>query len=108
MTFVVNRSFFILHFPFSIQKSRPAYYAAEHARRLALARERRRQGRRATTNPRPSLDAIRALYAQVRRNPEAALRLDPGCVPALADPTAARTEKTPRRLLGWLRRRRSA
>ena len=36
---------------------------------------RRRQGRRATANPRPSLDAIRALYAQVRRNPEAALCL---------------------------------
>ena len=31
--------------------------------------------RRATANPRPSLEAIRALYAQVRRNPEAALRL---------------------------------
>ena len=219
MTFVVHRSFFILHFPFSIQKSRPSYYAAERARRRALARERRRQGRRATTNPRPSLEEIRALYAQVKRNPEAALRLgglledlecyldnrprfagarclgraggikrhlqehapdlfvhyaalmrykaiakrfrqaagvadpvpadallpgaaegraepaararaaeilaegagtvvaleaalalrlDPGCVPALADPAAVRTERTPRRLLGWLRRRRSA
>ena len=41
-----------------------------------------------TANPRPSLEAIRALFAQVRRNPEAALalRLDPGCVPVLADP----------------------
>ena len=37
-----------------------------------------------------------------------ALRLDPGCVPALADPAAMRTERTSRRLLGWLRRRRSA
>ena len=198
---------------------RPSSSAAERARRLALARARRRQGRRATANPRPSLDAIRALYAQVRRNPEAALRLgglledlecyvdnrprfagerclgraggikrylqehapdlfthyaalmrykaiakrfrqaagvadpvsadallpgaaegraepaararaaeilaegagtvvaleaalalrlDPGCVPALADPDAVRTERTSRRILGWLRRRRSA
>ena len=54
---------------------RPAYYAAERARRLALAQARRRQGRRATSNPCPTLDAIRALFAQVRRNPEAALRL---------------------------------
>ncbi|MCQ2393555.1 MAG: hypothetical protein MJ249_04635, partial [Kiritimatiellae bacterium] len=37
-----------------------------------------------------------------------ALRLDPDCVPALADPAAVRTERTPRRLLDWLRRRRSA
>ena len=198
---------------------RPTYYAAERRRRLALARARRSQGRRVTTNPRPSLDAIRALYAQVRRNPEAALRLgglledlecyldnhprfegsrclgraggikrhlqkhapdlfehyaalmrykaiakrfrqaagtadpvpadallpgeaagraepearkqaaeilaegagtvlaleaalalrlDPDCIPALAAPSAERTERTPRRILGWLRRRRSA
>ena len=198
---------------------RPAYYETERARRLALAQTRRRQSRRVTTNPCPSLDAVRALFAQVRRNPEAALRLgglledlecyldnrprfrgdrclgraggikrylqeyapdlfahysalmrykaiakrfrqasgvadpvpadallpgaaegraepaararateilaegagtvvaleaalalrlDPDCVPALADPAAVRTERTPRRLLGWLRRRRSA
>ena len=54
---------------------RPSYYGVERARRLALAQERRRQRRRETTNPVPSLDAIRALFARVRRNPEAALRL---------------------------------
>ena len=54
---------------------RPAYYETERARRLALAQTRRRQSRRVTTNPCPSLDTIRALFAQVRRNPEAALRL---------------------------------
>ena len=37
-----------------------------------------------------------------------ALRLDPDCIPALADPVATRTERTPRRILDWLRRRRSA
>ena len=198
---------------------RPSYYEAERSRRLALAEARRRQGRRATTNPCPSPEAIRALFAQVRRNPEAALRLgglledlecyldnrprfkgerclgraggikrylqeyapdlfehysalmrykaiakrfrqaagvadpvsadallpgaaegradpaareraaeilaegagtvvaleaalalrlDPDCIPALADPAAERTGRTPRRLLDWLRRRRSA
>ena len=54
---------------------RPSYYDTERARRLALAQERRRQGRRSTTNPCPSLDAVRALFAEVRHDPEAALRL---------------------------------
>ena len=54
---------------------RPSYYETERARRLALAQERRRQGRRTTTNPCPSLDVVRTLFAQVRHNPEAALRL---------------------------------
>ncbi len=54
---------------------RPCYYSAERARRLALAQQRRRQCRRSTTNPRPSLDSIRAYFAQVKGNPEAALRL---------------------------------
>ncbi len=54
---------------------RPCYYAAERTRRLALARERRRQSRPSTTNPRPSLDTIRSLFERVRGNPEAALRL---------------------------------
>ena len=94
MTFVVNRSFFILHFPFSIQKSRPTYYAAERAAPAMRARAAEILAEGAGT--------VVALEAAL------ALRLDPGCVPALADPTAARTERTPRRLLGWLRRRRSA
>ena len=52
---------------------RPSYYEAERERRRALARAR--APRRTTTNPRPSLDAIRALYAQVRGHPDVALRL---------------------------------
>ncbi len=54
---------------------RPCYYAAERVRRLALVQERRRQSRRSTTSPRPSLDAIRMLFVQVRGNSGAALRL---------------------------------
>ena len=62
---------------------------------------RRRQGRRATILA-EGAGTVVALEAAL------ALRLDPSCVPALADPAAVRTERTPRRLLGWLRRRRSA
>ena len=52
---------------------RPSYYEAERERRRALARAR--APRRTPTNPRPSVDAIRALYAQVRGHPDVALRL---------------------------------
>ena len=45
---------------------RPTYYAAERARRMALADERRRIRRRRTSNPCPTPDALRDAFARAR------------------------------------------
>ena len=85
----IKSNFLLFHFQF--KRAAPPT-TRRRARAASRSRARRRQGHRATTNTRPSLEAIRALFAQVRRNPEAAVR----------------TERTPQRIFGWLRRQRSA
>lgn len=60
----------------SIRKlRRPSYYERERDRRLALGKTRRAVSRRHTTNPRPSIEALRNAWYAVRRTPETALRL---------------------------------
>ena len=53
---------------------RPLYYAREKARREALADERRRVGRRRTTNPRPTREAILDAWIRRRDSHAAAVR----------------------------------
>jgi hypothetical protein len=53
---------------------RPKYYAAENARRQALAAERRKIRRRATTNPCPTREAILAAWNHRRESHAAAIR----------------------------------
>ena len=50
-------------------------YARDNARRRALAAERRRIARRATLNPRPTPEALRAAFAARGASPEAKVRL---------------------------------
>ena len=54
---------------------RTTYYERERDRRLALGRTRRAITRRRTTNPKPTMDALRAAWQIARTSPEAALRL---------------------------------
>ena len=53
---------------------RPAYYERERERRLALGKTRRAILFRRTTNPKPSMDALRHAWRTARTSPEAALR----------------------------------
>lgn len=53
---------------------RPAYYERERERRLALGKTRRAILCRRTTNPRPSMEALRQAWRTARDSPEAALR----------------------------------
>ena len=50
-------------------------YARDNARRRALAAERRRIARRTTLNPRPTPEALRAVFAARGASPEAKVRL---------------------------------
>ena len=52
---------------------RSRYYARDNARRRLLAAERRRIGRRTTTNPCPTPDEFRAAFARVGESVEAKL-----------------------------------
>lgn len=54
---------------------RTTYYERELDRRLALGRTRRAITRRRTTNPKPTMEALRAAWHVARSSPEAALRL---------------------------------
>lgn len=54
---------------------RTTYYERERDRRLALGRTRRAITRRRTTNPKPTMEALRAAWRAARTSPEAALRL---------------------------------
>ena len=54
---------------------RTTYYERELDRRLALGRTRCAITRRRTTNPKPTMEALRAAWHAVRTSPEAALRL---------------------------------
>ena len=54
---------------------RPSYYEAERARRLALAKERRKLRRRRTLNERPCMDAIRDALARAHESVEDMVRL---------------------------------
>jgi len=56
------------------QVTRPLYYAAENARRRALAAERRRIRRRTTENPCPTRVAILEAWTQRRSSHAAAIR----------------------------------
>ena len=53
---------------------RPLYYAQERARREALAAERRRVGRRRTTNPCPTREEVLEAWIHRRESHEAAVR----------------------------------
>jgi hypothetical protein len=53
---------------------RPLYYAQERARREALAEERRRVGRRRTTNPCPAREEILEAWTRRRESHAAAVR----------------------------------
>ena len=54
---------------------RARYYARDNARRRALAAERRKIRRRATVNPCPTPEALRAAFAARGESPEAKVRL---------------------------------
>ena len=54
---------------------RATYYERERDRRIALGRTRRAITRRRTTNPKPTMEALRAAWRAARTSPEAALRL---------------------------------
>ena len=54
---------------------RARYYARDNARRRALAAERRKIRRRATANPCPTPEALRAAFAARGDSPEAKVRL---------------------------------
>ena len=54
---------------------RARYYARDNARRRALAAERRKIRRRATANPCPTPEALRAAFAARGETPEAKVRL---------------------------------
>ena len=54
---------------------RARYYARDNARRRALAAERRKIRRRATANPCPTPEALRAAFAARGESPEAKVRL---------------------------------
>ena len=53
---------------------RSRYYAGDNARRRALAAERRKIRRRATSNPCPTPDEFRAAFARVKESAEAKIR----------------------------------
>ncbi len=57
------------------RRRRTTYYERERDRRLALGRTRRAITRRRTTNPKPTMEALRTAWRAARTSPEAALRL---------------------------------